>query len=76
MFYFYLALQDTEESSKDVWDDVDTDFGGDETGNFGPRKESGTALYQVDTLATISPRGEVSSKVKNVSIKWSLSINQ
>ena len=69
MFYFYLALQDTEESSKDVWDDVDTDFGGDETGNFGPRKESGTALYQVDTLATISPRGEVSSKVKNVSIK-------
>ena len=42
-----------------TWDDVDVDFGGDETGNFGPRLESGSALYQVDTAATISPKGEV-----------------
>ena len=41
------------------WDDVELDFGGEETANFGPRQESGTALFQVDTLATISPRGEV-----------------
>ncbi|KAK3093944.1 hypothetical protein FSP39_022082 [Pinctada imbricata] len=36
------------------WDVVDFDFGGEETTNFGPRKESGSALYHVDTLATIS----------------------
>ncbi|KAJ8308208.1 hypothetical protein KUTeg_013082 [Tegillarca granosa] len=36
------------------WDIIDSDFGGDETANFGPRQESGTALYQIDTLATIS----------------------
>ena len=42
-----------------TWDEIDVDFGGDETGNFGPRLESGTALYQVDTTATISPKGEV-----------------
>ncbi|XP_033110823.1 kinetochore-associated protein 1-like [Anneissia japonica] len=44
------------------WDDVEIDFGGDETANFGPRQESGSALYQVDTLATIGSRGEI---VKN-----------
>ncbi|XP_072031588.1 kinetochore-associated protein 1-like [Amphiura filiformis] len=43
------------------WDDVELDFGGEETANFGPRQESGTALFQVDTLSTISPRGEVIS---------------
>ncbi|XP_071799216.1 kinetochore-associated protein 1-like [Asterias amurensis] len=41
------------------WDDVEADIGGEETANFGPRQESGTSLFQVDTLATISPRGEV-----------------
>ncbi|KAK7496856.1 hypothetical protein BaRGS_00011836, partial [Batillaria attramentaria] len=40
------------------WDIVQTEFQGDETTNFGPRKEAGTALYQVDTLATISTRNE------------------
>lgn len=42
-----------------AWDVVETDFGSDETGNFGPRQESGTALYQIDTVATISPRQKV-----------------
>ncbi len=41
------------------WDDVEVDFEGGETGNFGPRIESGTALYQLDTAATISHQGEV-----------------
>ena len=41
------------------WDVIATDFGGEETINFGPRKESGTALYQIETLATISSRDEV-----------------
>ncbi|CAC5425573.1 KNTC1 [Mytilus coruscus] len=36
------------------WDLIATDFGGEETINFGPRQESGIALYQVETLATIS----------------------
>ncbi|WAR18487.1 KNTC1-like protein [Mya arenaria] len=36
------------------WDNIKTDFGGDETVNFGPRKESGSALYQIDTVATVS----------------------
>lgn len=42
-----------------TWDGVDFGFAGDETGNFGPRNESGSALYQVDTLAVISPNGTV-----------------
>ncbi|XP_053381951.1 kinetochore-associated protein 1-like [Mercenaria mercenaria] len=37
-----------------MWDIIETDFGGDETANFGPRKETGTALYQIDTVATVS----------------------
>ena len=41
-----------------MWDIIETDFG-DETANFGPRKESGTALYQIDTIATVSCREEV-----------------
>jgi len=41
------------------WDVVHAEFGGDETANFGPRKESGTALYQIDTLATVSSRDQV-----------------
>ncbi|CAG2235523.1 KNTC1 [Mytilus edulis] len=36
------------------WDLIATDFNGEETINFGPRQESGIALYQVETLATIS----------------------
>ena len=39
-----------------MWNDVEVDFGGDETGNFGPRMETGSALYQLDTNATISPQ--------------------
>ena len=39
---------------------MENDFGGDETGNFGPRQETGNSLYQVDTTATISPREPVS----------------
>ena len=42
-----------------TWNDVDVDFGGDETGNFGPRLDSGATLYQVDTSALISPKGQV-----------------
>ena len=42
------------------WDSVEVGLaGGEETVNFGPRKESGSSLYQVDTLASVSPRGEV-----------------
>ncbi|KAL3872886.1 hypothetical protein ACJMK2_036067 [Sinanodonta woodiana] len=37
-----------------MWDILETDFGEDETANFGPRKETGTALYQIDTIATVS----------------------
>ena len=39
---------------KTSWDNVEVDIGGDETGNFGPRVETGSALYQVETHATIS----------------------
>ncbi len=42
------------------WCDVDVDFGGEETANFGPRLESGSSLYQVVTAATISPSRPVS----------------
>ncbi|KAK7116086.1 kinetochore-associated protein 1-like [Littorina saxatilis] len=48
------------------WDQVQTEFAGDETTNFGPRKETGTALYQVDTLATISTQNQVASEVKSL----------
>jgi len=40
-----------------TWDDVDVDFGDDETVNFGPRIESGSSLYLLNTDATISARG-------------------
>ena len=40
--------------------DIDAGFGGgEETTRFGPRKETGSTLYQVDTLATISANEEV-----------------
>lgn len=42
-----------------AWDEVISDFGGNETINFGPRLELGTALYQLETHTTISPRGTV-----------------
>lgn len=42
-----------------TWNIIDTDFGGDETGHFGPRLETGTALYQIDTTATISTKEQV-----------------
>jgi len=41
------------------WDTVDVGFG-DETANFGPRLESGSPLYQIETKATISHTGKVS----------------
>lgn len=44
------------------WDIVSSDFGGEETVNFGPREESGSALYQIDTLATISSRDKVDNE--------------
>lgn len=43
------------------WDIVSSDFGGEETVNFGPREESGSALYQIDTLATISSQDKETS---------------
>ncbi|XP_014768880.1 kinetochore-associated protein 1 [Octopus bimaculoides] len=36
------------------WDELHSAFGADETINFGPRYETGTALYQVNTFATLS----------------------
>ena len=42
-----------------LWQDVDVDFGGEETINFGSRQETGSALYQIMTMATIGPVGEV-----------------
>jgi hypothetical protein len=42
------------------WDSVEVGLaGGEETVTFGPRNETGSALYQVDTLASVSPRGKV-----------------
>ena len=44
-----------------VWKILDIDAGlggGDETMQFGPRNEKGSSLYQVDTLACISPKEE------------------
>ena len=44
------------------WDSVEVGLaGGEETVNFGPRNETGSSLYQVDTLASVSGRGEVNS---------------
>lgn len=48
------------------WDIVSSDFGGEETVNFGPREESGSALYQIDTLATISSQDKVDFKLLNL----------
>lgn len=45
------------------WDIVSSDFGGEETVNFGPREESGSALYQIDTLATISSQDKVDKEL-------------
>ena len=47
----------------DIWSQVNVDFGGDETGNFGPRLETGISLYQCDTVATITADGDVSSYI-------------
>eukprot|EP00794_Sanderia_malayensis_P020311 gene20311-22310_t len=43
------------------WDNLDIDAGlgdGDETKRFGARNEKGSSLYQIDTLACISKRGD------------------
>lgn len=46
---------------------LELDFGDEETANFGTRNESGTALFQVHTLATISnSRPETVSKLPHV----------
>lgn len=42
------------------WDVLQSAFGGDETINFGPRCETGSALYQVNTFATVSSQDKVS----------------
>jgi len=52
LYIFQTGLLDIDDMGQ--WDDVKTDFGGDETVNFGPRKEAGSALYQIDTVATVS----------------------
>ncbi|XP_048259831.1 kinetochore-associated protein 1-like [Haliotis rufescens] len=49
-----------------AWDIVTSDFGSDETAIFGPRQESGSALYQVETLATISSKDADESVVPKV----------
>ena len=42
------------------WDCVEVGLaGGEETISFGPRHETGSSLYQVDTLANICPREKV-----------------
>ena len=42
------------------WDTVEIGLaGGEETAVFGPRNETGSSLYQVDTLASVSPSGKV-----------------
>ncbi|XP_046578662.1 kinetochore-associated protein 1-like [Haliotis rubra] len=49
-----------------AWDVVTSDFGSDETAIFGPRQETGSALYQVETLATISSKDADESVVPKV----------
>ena len=58
MIYYYMCDSVVVFRVK-MWDQVQTEFAGDETTNFGPRKETGTALYQVDTIATISTQNQV-----------------
>ncbi|XP_074632538.1 kinetochore-associated protein 1-like [Acropora palmata] len=49
------------------WDSVEVGLaGGEETANFGPRKESGSSLYQVDTLASVSPGSGVVTSCPHV----------
>lgn len=44
-----------------TWDSVEIGLaGGEETVTFGPRNETGSSLYQVDTLACVSPSEKVS----------------
>ena len=53
------------------WDSVEVGLaGGEETANFGPRKESGSSLYQVDTLASVSPGSGVVSSVVSYCCKF------
>ena len=40
------------------WNSVNAGISGEETGNFGKRLESGSALFQVETHATISTSDE------------------
>ena len=64
----YPCLKQTPDILKEEenmpWDSVEVGLaGGEETVNFGPRNESGSSLYQVDTLASVSPRGEVKTNI-------------
>lgn len=53
--------------AKMTWDSVEIGLaGGEETVTFGPRNETGSSLYQVDTLACVSP----SEKVSCLFIMW------
>lgn len=42
--------------------------GGEETTRFGPRNESGSSLYQVDTVACVSSKNQVCVFLFKVSI--------
>lgn len=48
------------------WDVLQSAFGGDETINFGPRCETGSALYQVNTFATVSSQDKESASIPSV----------
>ena len=54
---FNIFISNSKMSS---WDVLQSAFGGDETINFGPRCETGSALYQVTTFATVSSSDKVS----------------
>ena len=46
------------------WEDLEISCGfggGEETQRFGPRQEIGSSLYQVDTVASISNKSQVST---------------
>ena len=49
------------------WDDFEVSCGfggGEETTRFGPRQETGSSLYQIDTVACVS-----NNKTEQVSLK-------
>lgn len=52
------------------WDVIALDFGSEETANFGTRQESGTALFQVQTLATISNSSHETVTMNECKLVW------